>query len=331
MPDRDRVERGTEIARSLIAQLERLVSDLDLSDQVLVEPGEILRWIATALPDGTARPLEAPIIPLLDTTLLTNAPGEPRVGHQIAAEIGSADTIDVLMAFIRTSGIRPLLEPLRRHCANGGSLRILTTTYTGSTQREALDRLVELGAHVRISYDTSTTRLHAKAWLFNRVTGFSTAYIGSSNLTHSAQQTGLEWNVRVSGARNPDVTNKVRAVFESYWQNPDFRAYDAGEFDEHLADNSGPGPVVYLSPIAIEALPFQQRMLEELSVERKRGHHTNLVVSATGTGKTVMAARIVHLRELAAARSSSLRRTPSGDSQPEPSDLSPRTPGSEVR
>ena len=60
--------------------------------------------------------------------------------------------------------------------------------------------------------------------------GFSTAYIGSSNLTHSAQISGLEWNVRVSGARNPDVIDKVAAVFESYWHNPDFRPYDREEF-----------------------------------------------------------------------------------------------------
>lgn len=93
---------------------------------------------------------------------------------------------------------------------------MLTTTYTGSTEGRALDALRDLGADVRVSYDTSTTRLHAKAWRFHRRSGFSTAYIGSSNLTHSAQVSRLEWNVRVSGARNPDVVEKVAAVFESY-------------------------------------------------------------------------------------------------------------------
>src|SRR3954447_17614459 len=101
VPERERVERGTVIARSLIAQLERLMADLDLDDEVVVEPGEVLRWITRRQPDGTPRPIHSPLIPLLDTTLLTNAPGEPRVGHQIAAEVGSAETIDLLMAFIR--------------------------------------------------------------------------------------------------------------------------------------------------------------------------------------------------------------------------------------
>lgn len=114
----------------------------------------------------------------------------------------SADAIDVVMAFIRFSGVRSLLDNLRRHCRTGKPLQILTTTYTNSTEQRALDALTELGADVRVSYDTSSTRLHAKAWVFHRRSGYSTAYVGSSNLTHMAQVTGLEWNVRISGARN---------------------------------------------------------------------------------------------------------------------------------
>ena len=120
------------------------------------------------------------------------------------------------MAFIRRSGVARCSMPSAA-LREGKQLRVLTTTYTGSTEGRALDELSELGADVRVSYDMSTTRLHAKAWLFHRAEGFSTAYIGSSNLTHSAQVSGLEWNVRVSGARNPDVIDKVAAVFESYW------------------------------------------------------------------------------------------------------------------
>ena len=107
----------------------------------------------------------------------------------------------------------PAARRLRRHCRDGKALRVLTTTYTNSTELRALDELAELGAEIRVSYDTSSTRLHAKAWLFHRSSGYSTAYIGSSNLTHIGAGHGLEWNVRVSGARNPDVVAKMAAVF----------------------------------------------------------------------------------------------------------------------
>jgi hypothetical protein len=166
---------------------------------------------------------------------------------------------------------------------------VLTTTYTGSTEGRALDALRDLGAEVRVSYDTSTTRLHAKAWHFHRRSGFSTAYIGSSNLTHSAQVTGLEWNVRVSGARNPDVVEKMAAVFESCWNSGDFVPYDAETFAAQT-ESSARGPVVMMSPIEIRPEPFQERLLEEIELSRERGHHRNRLVSATGTGKTVMAA-----------------------------------------
>src|SRR5690606_20893366 len=163
------------------------------------------------------------------------------------------------------------------------------TTYTNSTELAALESLRDIGAQIRVSYDTSTTRLHAKAWLFHRASGFPTAYIGSSNLTHSAQVTGLEWIVLVSGARNPDVIEKFSAVFESYWESDDFREFDADEFRELTQTSSG-GPRVYLSPVEIHPEPFQARLLELIELSRLQGHHRNLLVSATGTGKTVMAA-----------------------------------------
>ena len=288
--DSERVRVGIEVARDFIARLAQIIES-DTSEAP-VEPGAILHAIRERRPDGTPEPIAEPLIPLLDTTLLTNAPGEPGLRHQLDAEIKSADAIDVVMAFIRRSGINPLLSSLRRHCERSHPLRFLTTIYTGSTERDALEQLKDIGAQVRISYDVSTTRLHAKAWIFHRRSGFSTAYVGSSNLTHSAQLTGLEWNVRASSARNPDILAKFEAVFESYWQSADFVDYDAGQFDaeSRRAGRTDTGPTVILSPIELRLEPFQERLLEQLSLSRIRGHHRNLLVAATGTGKTVMAA-----------------------------------------
>ncbi len=284
-----RVSAGTTLVRELIALAVKETSADLLSERPTI-PGQFLSAVLAIQPDGRPEVLVEPLIPLLDTALLTNAPGEPRVLHQLVAEMPSSDRIDVVMAFIRRSGIGPMMDAIRRHCEAGRTVRILTTTYTGSTEGAALKALQDVGADVRVSYDTSSTRLHAKAWLFHRSSGFSTAYIGSSNLTHSAQVSGLEWNVRFSGVRNAPVVDKVAAVFDSYWHSGDFVPFDESQFEQLTGVDRNEDNSTRLSPIELRPEPFQERLLEQIALSRQRGHHRNLLVSATGTGKTVMAA-----------------------------------------
>ncbi len=288
MPEKQRAILGAKLARRLLEVAITESRTPALQCESPIEPPRILRAVRSSLPDGTPAPIEVPLIPLLDTALLTNSPGEPRVGHQLLAEIASADRIDIVMAFVRRSGIRPFLDRLRRHVEHGRPVRVLTTVYTGSTETEALLLLQDLGAEIRVSYDTTGTRLHAKSWLFHRESGFSTAYVGSSNLTHSAQISGLEWNVRVSEARNRPVIEKITAVFDSYWETPEFEPFDAERFAN--ATQPAPGGGITLSPVEIRLDPFQERLLEQIELSRQQGYHRNLLVAATGTGKTVMAA-----------------------------------------
>jgi superfamily II DNA or RNA helicase/HKD family nuclease len=289
LPEKGRAEAAIDLASAMLVKLNQLTRpEWDLSPELPIGHGNVLEAVLRRQPDGSAESIDRPLTPLLDTTILTNARGEPAVAHELAAEIPSADRIDALVAFIRWSGIRSLLPALKKASDQGRSTRVLTSTYTNSTEQRALDELTAAGVDVRVSYDKSLTRLHAKAWLFHRRSGFSTAYIGSSNLTHSAQQTGLEWNVRMSGARNPDVLGKMAAVFDSYWASSDFVPYDPIEFRRRTEVTAG--STLMLSPVEIELRPFQEEMLEQLNLARHRGEHRNLLVSATGTGKTVMAA-----------------------------------------
>lgn len=285
-------EHRAEAALRLTDDVLAAIAPLDAhhpSGHRLTTPVRRLAAVQAVAPTGEPVNIRRPLTPLRDTVLMTNARDQPAVGREIAAEVDSADAIDVVLAFIRWTGIRDLLPALERHVERGRPLRVITTTYTGSTETRALQALVDLGAEVKVSYDTSTTRLHAKAWLFKRTTGFSTVYIGSSNLTFSAQVTGLEWNVRAAERSNRELIAAFERTFATYWADPHFEPFDPALFTRAIDAARSRDDTIF-TPFRIEPYPFQRQILERLAVERARGHHHNLVVAATGTGKTIIAA-----------------------------------------
>jgi superfamily II DNA or RNA helicase/HKD family nuclease len=254
----------------------------------------------SSVPGTAVRLARRPKTPLNDAALLTNAHGEPSLASELKAEIDSADSVDLLCAFVMWRGVRLLEDPLAQARRAGVPFRVITTTYIGGTEREALDRLVrDFGAEVKIQYDAARTRLHAKAWLFRRNTGFDTAYVGSSNLSTSALLEGVEWNVRLSKDATPALLAKFEATFDSYWSTADFEGYDPDRdrdrLDDALAEARSGGRrdrvTISISGLEVRPYPYQQEMLDALEVERRlHGRHRNLVVAATGTGKTVVAA-----------------------------------------
>ncbi len=241
-----------------------------------------------------------PLTPLSETALITNSPGELSLGSELRAELATADRVDLLCAFVKWYGLRVLEKSLLAAKERNVPLRVITTTYMGATDRHALDRLVrDFGAEVKVNYEIRSTRLHAKAWLFRRNTRFDTAYVGSSNLSKAALLDGLEWNVRLSSVATPAVLNKFEATFDAYWSESAFESYDpdrdAARLDEALAQAGGTRTLnerkINLSSLEMRPFAHQRDMLERLRVEREiHGWNKNLLVAATGTGKTVMAA-----------------------------------------
>lgn len=278
-------ERRLVVANSLLGRLIEETGRADARDLIASGP----RMLLSVGPE-TARTRN----PLRRADLLINARGEPALHEELVAEMASADRIDLLCAFIKWQGLRLLTDALAEHHRRGGPLRVITTTYVGATERKAIDKLVELGADVKVSYETRTTRLHAKAWLFRRNTGWDTGYVGSSNLSRSALVDGLEWNVRLSIGDTPILLDKFAATFDSYWADPRFEPYDPDRdgtrLDQALRTAQGQTPIS-LAGLQVTPYPYQQAMLDHLDVERKvHNRWRNLVVAATGTGKTVVAA-----------------------------------------
>jgi superfamily II DNA or RNA helicase/HKD family nuclease len=245
-------------------------------------------------------PSERPDTPLARSALLTGTRLDPSLGSQLRKEVATADRVDILCSFIKWSGLRVLLDALRelaeRPAGDGPRIRVITTSYMGATDPRAVEELSRLpNTEVRVSYDTKRTRLHAKAYIFHRETGFGSAYVGSANLSNAALSEGLEWTTKVSHYELPYLWDKIAGTFETYWQDDEFQPF-AGDAPERLRQAIRRERESATEPDAaytfdLRPYPFQEEILDVLAAERAvQNKNRHLVVAATGTGKTMIAA-----------------------------------------
>ena len=271
-----------------------------LDDKQIVKPTDLLAEVLgqqqSVLQNQSNTQTIRPISGFRVSNLFTGGSSTLSLGEEIRREIASADEICFIVSFLKVSGVRILLDDLKKFCSREGTrLRIITTTYCGATQGKAIEQLAALpNTEIRISYNTDIERLHAKSYIFVRNSGMNTAYIGSSNLSKSAQTEGLEWNMRVTSVENPHIIKTALATFEMYWNSPNFEDFRIGgieKFNKEIHRNifhSETSDFVYQR---YTLLPHQKQILDKLRVEREdRDNYRNLIVAATGTGKTVISA-----------------------------------------
>ena len=294
----DDIEGQLNLANKIVSAVTELTGDDEFDGLSVDQRAEQLLAVANMQNNADAVrgriTMTRPETSIASSSLFTGAGHEPQMMTELKKEIVSADRIDMLVSFIKWSGLVLILDELADFTSRGGKLRVITTSYMGATDPKAVEELSKLpNTQIKVSYDTERTRLHAKSYVFYRDTGFTTAYVGSSNMSNAAMTSGLEWNLKITAHDQPHTIRKINATFENYWNSTDFSLYSADD-REHLlkalkaekyhADNED-------YSFDIRPFSYQQEILDKLIAEREiRHHYKNLVVAATGTGKTVISA-----------------------------------------
>ncbi|RYG92482.1 MAG: DUF3427 domain-containing protein, partial [Alphaproteobacteria bacterium] len=227
--DGESLQTQLELVNGLLVELRRRLAPSDAEVLELIDsPPSVL---TSVLRNGFHH--EPPQTGLTAPWLFTAGKGTPSLLSEIRRELSAAEQVDILVSFITVSGVRKLRDVLTRFTAPGADgvaplkIRVLTTTYIGATEAAAVDELARLaGCEVRISLDGRRTRLHAKAWIFQRATGFGSAYVGSANLTGAALAGGLEWTVKFTERMQGELFARARAHFDTLWEDPEFQHYD---------------------------------------------------------------------------------------------------------
>jgi superfamily II DNA or RNA helicase len=295
VPPEDRKRHQIELTNSLLDFVRAQEADRGETDLV-DDPGEILRAIYRG-----AEPPNPPSTPLSLSSLLINALDEPRLGFELEREMVSADRVFMVVSFVQWRGWQRLKKSFQELAARQIPIRLLTTTYIGATDFRAIQELARLpNVDLKISLDGRRRRLHAKAWLFERASGFSSVYVGSANLSGPALEDGIEWTVKLSEVEAPHIIQRFHGAFDSLWCDEEFEQFrpDDEEFCRRVKlsledarqtpGGRDSGPPVFFD---LRPHPYQQATLDQLEAERKdRGHFRNLVVAPTGTGKTLIAA-----------------------------------------
>jgi len=203
------------------------------------------------------------------------------------------DRIDIVVSFIKVSGLSLLIGPLEDALQRGAQARILTTDYMGLTEPAALSLLHDLmdgrseQLSVRVFHDPDIS-FHPKAYLFysssNRV---EAAFVGSSNISGQGLAGGIEWNLLVG------AIDELKDRFSVLWGDPrslpltdeligsyqPASVYIPDEFEFPEQPDAPPQP-----------RPIQEEALEALAQTRADGFRAGMVTMATGLGKTWLAA-----------------------------------------
>lgn len=244
------------------------------------------------------------------------------LGSHLLQQIEKASTICILTSFVMKSGVAFLKEALASAARAGADIKICTGDYLFITQPEGLDKLLAIDDSIEVRmWKSNGISFHPKAYLF-KSDSEDCLFIGSSNLSKSALNNGIEWNLSVSNDSlvynealeeflkvfyaeqtiklNNETLKDYKGAYERYHKDSHNVAKvwaETEELDLMLPTQKEVAvqpEIIYDPPLSesygdIKPRFAQVEALEELEKTREEEYQKALVVMATGLGKTYLA------------------------------------------
>lgn len=202
-----------------------------------------------------------------------------------------------IVSFIRYSGIQLLISTLDKLEKQGIQGEIITSVYLNITDSKALQKLLSYkNIKVKI-YNNSSESFHTKAYLFEKEK-YHSVVIGSSNISQSALYSAEEWNVKLTDSSFFNIYGKSLNQFEKLWHSNEAIELTQDfiyEYEKYKKSVNAQNTFDYRKTKIEQENEFvpnsmQKRVLQKLKETRINGNKKGLVISATGTGKTYLAA-----------------------------------------
>ena len=202
-----------------------------------------------------------------------------------------------IVSFIRYSGIQLLISTLDELGKQGIQGEIITSVYLNITDSKALQKLLSYkNIKVKI-YNNSNESFHTKAYLFEKEK-YHSVVIGSSNISQSALYSAEEWNVKLTDSSFFNIYKKSLNQFEKLWHSNEAIELTQDfidEYEKYKKSINAQNTFDYRKTKIEQENEFvpnsmQKRVLQKLKETRINGNKKGLVISATGTGKTYLAA-----------------------------------------
>ena len=218
--------------------------------------------------------------------------------NKIKSNLKKCKSFNFSVSFIKKAGLVLLEREIEEALERGAKGRIITSTYQNFTDIGSLEQFYNWqkeydNFECHLDYECfGDNGFHTKGYLFEYDDSIE-FIVGSSNITRFALLKNYEWNVSLISKDNLESYNDALVEFELIWNNTlelDSKLIEKYRLQLDYAIEKWDMDYINATDNKINPNSMQRKALRELRRYRDTGVKKALIISATGSGKTYLAA-----------------------------------------